>query len=235
MSESNTKNGVGRPNKKGLDYFAHLVKHSDEERILISKYGCNGYAVYYSMREKVTENGYYYELTDRKSLLICSELNIEKSLFNEIISFTIELELFDKRIFDKYKVLTSERLQIDYIIAASRRTKIDIIEEYILYSEDTFYREINDTKIKEKVNIYSISANINSNNANRKRQSKVKNSKSIVENSNSKAKEKKSDNKENAIFNEKEIIKGSAEGKKREKTKSIDDMSDDEFKAMFSK
>ena len=181
MSETNIKNGVGRPNKKGLDYFAHLVKHSDEENIIFQQFGCIGYTVYYSIREKITENGYYYELTDRKKLLLCSQFHIEIPDFNKIISFAIDLELFDKALFEKYGVLTSERLQIDYIFSASRRTQIDFITEYCLISNTVLYREFSDSKVLEKITYYSICDNNNSISDNSNSQSKVKYSKSNSE------------------------------------------------------
>lgn len=229
MSDEYLKNGVGRPNKKGLDYFAHLVKHSDEENILFKKYGCSGYAVFYYLREKITENGYYYELTDRKILLLCSDLQIEdRTLFDEILSFIIELELFDRLLFDEYRILSSERLQLDYIIAASRRTKIDFIQEYYLISDDTFYREISDSRIQNKLHIYSISDNRNSINVNRNKQSKS--------NSKNESKSKEEKKKEIEILKEngKGNIKGSIEGEQREKPQ-IDGLTDEQYNALFRK
>ena len=117
----------GRPLKKGLDYFAHSVKHTDEEKILFRKYGCNGYTLYYVLREKITENGYYYELNESKRILLCSQFHLEEAMFLDILQFAVELDLFDKTIFETYHVLTNENLQIDYIAAASRRKKLDII------------------------------------------------------------------------------------------------------------
>lgn len=230
MSETNIKNGVGRPNKKGLDYFAHLVKHSDEENIIFQQFGCIGYTVYYSIREKITENGYYYELTDRKKLLLCSQFHIEIPDFNKIISFAIDLELFDKALFEKYGVLTSERLQIDYIFSASRRTQIDFITEYCLISNTVLYREFSDSKVLEKITYYSICDNNNSISDNSNSQSKVKYSKSNSESIEKEIKKEKASAKENGKGNDRE----SAERGSKEKPQiDVSELSDEEYKALF--
>ena len=149
---------IGRPLKKGLDYFAHSVKHTDEENILFRKYGCNGYTVYYVLREKIAENGYYYEMNESKRILLCSKYNLDETMFLEIINFAVKLKLFDKTIFETYQVLTNENLQIDYIVAASRRKKIDFFEEYYLINNYTLLCEIAEPKTCEKITIYSIYA-----------------------------------------------------------------------------
>lgn len=228
---------VGRPIKKGLDYFAHLVKHTDEESILFKKYGCNGYAAYYVLREKITENGYFYELTDKKILLLCSDyLNIERVLFDEILQFALELGLFDKGLFEKYAVLTSERLQIDYIIAASRRKQIDFFSEYFLISDNVMCSEI-DNSTSEKLNFYSISDNNNSINANRNTQSKRK-SKSNSNSERKRKSESESESKQIEKISAKENGKGndreSAERGSKEKPQiDVSELSDEEYKALF--
>jgi len=165
MSDS-LKSGAGRPNKKGLDYFAHLITHTDEENILFQQFGCTGYTVYYVMREKITENGYYYELNERKRTLLCSQFQIKESDFIKIINLAIELDLFDKTIFETYGVLTSERLQISYILAAARRKKIDFYDEYFLVTDVAFITKIGDEKLYEKITLYAINDDTNSINAN---------------------------------------------------------------------
>ena len=159
------KSGVGRPNKKGLDYFAHLVRHTDEETILFQKYGCIGYAVYYILRGKIAENGYCYQLNKRKLILLCSRFQIKESVFDEILEYAIELELFDKTIYETYSVLTSIRVQVDYILAAHRRKRIDFCEEYYLLTYDIFLKEVGDIKLYDKIKLFAINVDTNSINA----------------------------------------------------------------------
>ena len=224
------KSGVGRPNKKGLDYFAHSIKHSDEENIIFQQFGCIGYTVYYTLREKVTENGYYYELTERKIQLICSQFHIEIAIFNEILSFMMELELFDKVLFKKYGILTSEQLQIYYVFSASRRTKIYIIQEYCMVTDVVLYKEFSDSKPHEKITLYSISDDNNLIDGNTNSQSKVKENK---------RKEKKSESKEikkekvNAKENGKGYERGSTEGENKGKPLDVSELNDEEYKALF--
>ena len=50
---------VGRNGKIGLDYFSHSTKPSEED-ILFSSQGLKGKGLYYTIQEKIFENGYFF-------------------------------------------------------------------------------------------------------------------------------------------------------------------------------
>ncbi len=224
---------AGRPNKQGLDYFAHLVNRSDDESILINKYGAIGYAVYYLILEKITSNGYYYELNNKREMFICTTLRIEQEEFKEILNLAIELELFDKDIFTKYNVLTSEKMQQDYLYSAQRRNKIEIIQEYYLISDDYYYGNISKGTDKKlyirSINVDNNSVNVNSNSA---KNNKNTHSNSNTDNNteiNTKNNETINSDSENGKRS-KGIVKGT-EGKTSPQISNT--LSDNEFRALF--
>lgn len=240
MSNENIKR-AGRPNKQGLAYFAHLVNRSDEENILINTFGCLGYAVYYYILEKITGNGYYYELNKKRILLICSTLHIEQNEFEKILNYCFELDLFNQELYNEYSILTSEKVQENYLYASliSRRKQINFYQEYYLIS-DVYYYESVSTEARNKIytrSIYDNNNSINDNNnvinstENKHNKSNSNNENNTINNSNSKQKDKNNIALQNGKGS-KRIVK-ELEGKTQ--PDNFDTGSDDEYRALFNK
>jgi hypothetical protein len=122
---------MARPLKKGIDYFSHDVNMKDDIKIklLRAKYGITGYAIYNLLLEDIYKNGYFLVVDEDYILIFCSDNNIETELFNSIVEFMISRQLFSEIIYKNYGILTSKRIQSDYLHATSKRTDNNVIDK----------------------------------------------------------------------------------------------------------
>lgn len=157
---------MARPQKAGIDYFPldTNIDQDDKVALIEAKYGIVGFGVIIKMYKKIyATNGYYYDWNEQTQLLFSKTIGLDVNKIIEIIDDSIRWELFDSKLYKKYKILTSKRIQKTYLKIIYKRKEIEIIKEYIANG-------VNDIKNLENVIINSIN---DSNNT----QSKVKESK----------------------------------------------------------
>ena len=131
---------MARPLKKGIDYFSHDVNmnHDIKIKLLKAKFGLTGYAVFNLLLEDIYKNGYYLEINEDYTLIFCSENSIDESLFNQILEFTVSRELFSKVVYSNYKVITSKRIQENYLEATKlRKYNNAILDKFLVNAELT--------------------------------------------------------------------------------------------------
>jgi len=158
---------MARPTKKGLDYFPHACEYDDELNYIISKYKAEGHLTYFSILQKIYSlEGYFMKASDKNIVLLSGKINVDINLINEIINDCLSEQLFDRKLYEKYNILTSASIQSRYFEAIKRRKEIEIIDDYILI---------------DIVSIIGINVNINRENAYNNTQSKVKEIKDTVE------------------------------------------------------
>ena len=130
----------GRPNKAALDYF-ELDCHMEEKvRLIQAEFGLKGFAVVVKLYQKIYgELGYYCEWNEDSLLLFMSENGVssrdERNLISEIVAACIRRDIFSRRPFDEYGILTSPGVQKRYLNATSKREKVELKKEYLLISE----------------------------------------------------------------------------------------------------
>jgi len=121
---------MGRPNKDGVDYFPHDVDLSGDEKIqlLESDHGILGYAVFCKLLERIYRNGYFIHADERFIKLFSRNCNIEIDACKNIINSCLE-NLFDKKLYSKFEILTSQGIQKRYMEIVKRRRQIEVISE----------------------------------------------------------------------------------------------------------
>ena len=125
---------MARPEKQGLDYFSHDVDLSTDEKIQLieADYNVIGYAVYCKLLERIYRNGYFIKCDEKFVRLFAKNTGIKPDLCRNIINSCTEEDLFKKKLYDEYNILTSEGIQKRFIKAVERRKSIDLIENYLL-------------------------------------------------------------------------------------------------------
>lgn len=155
---------MARPIKKGIDYFSHDVNMKEDIKIklLRAKFGLTGYAVYNLLLEDIYKNGYFLQLNEDYVLIFSSENNIEVEQFESMVEFMISRQLFSEVVYNKYNVLTSKRIQSDFLHATIKRTEttkinpkydVELVnsEKTIINSEKTLINDVSGThSIEEK-------------------------------------------------------------------------------------
>jgi len=160
---------MSRPLKQGIDYFPIDVGFLKDVKIRKIKLACgtSSPAILIALLSNIyCDNGYYIEWDDDMPFLIADEVGVSEGAVSETVIKAVQVGLFDKNIFERFRVLTSKGIQKRFVKAVERRNTIEIAIEYLLLEE----KDIND-------NINLVNVYINSVNADRSTQSKVKESK----------------------------------------------------------
>jgi hypothetical protein len=125
---------MARPIKKGLDFFPLDVSINDNLELLEAECGLNGFAIVIKLWQKIYKNSYYIEWKEDNALLFARKINTELTLVNSVINACFKRDLFNKTIYDKYKILTSTGIQKRYIKICneSKRKNCEIKTEFNL-------------------------------------------------------------------------------------------------------
>ena len=148
---------MARTCKKGIDYFSHDTSMSNDFKVKMiqAKHGIEAYAIYNKLLERIyDENGYWLHLSEDVNILFCNDNIIAIDVYILVVNECINYELFNKKLYDKYSILTSARIQKNYCEAVKRRKQVDFVSEYLLLKLDDVH--MNDLN----VNILTLNADI---------------------------------------------------------------------------
>ena len=155
---------MARPKKVGLEYFPFDVDffHDIKIRKLIKFQGGKAVSVYALLLCIIYKQGYYMRW-DKELPFIVSELTgFEEVYIQEVIKNCLSLGLFDLRMFENHKVLTSKGIQERYIEICQRVKRKVVIDEFtcvsseetLVSSEETPVYSAKSTQRKEKKSKY---------------------------------------------------------------------------------
>jgi len=126
---------MGRLEKRGLSYFSHDTDmfFDTKMKYIRAKHKLIGYAIYNRLLEIIyCENGYYLDLSDEFIILLSDELRVELNELETIINDFLNRALFSKKKFEAQNILTSKRIQENYIRGCERRKSVYLIKEFLL-------------------------------------------------------------------------------------------------------
>lgn len=129
---------MARPKKQGLDYFPLDVNVDNKIEILESEYGILGFGFIVRLFQKIYANGYYLEWNQYSAILLKKEIGMTKEKINEFIEFCLEINIFDKKLYSEYNILTSRGIQKRYFTVCKRRKEIELIKEYLLVKPEEY-------------------------------------------------------------------------------------------------
>jgi len=153
---------MARKAEAGIDYFPMNtdIILNPKIKLVVAEFGSKTtWPVLLSLYCKIyREKGYWIDWYDEDSKLLFAqdECKIELSVVNELVNGCIRRSLFDKRVFDLFGVLTSDRIQENYFVAKSRNKEAIFIQEFAVKNEESEYVY----KLFKNVNIIALSANI---------------------------------------------------------------------------
>ena len=132
---------MARPVKIGLDYFPMETDffERDDVNLLVAEFGWKGAIVYLGLLTRIYKNGYFYQWGEDVCLLFCQKMGagLVPTQVNEVVNGCIRRSLFDKRVFDMFKILTSETIQQTYIDAKQKSNYAMIDERFCLLKTKT--------------------------------------------------------------------------------------------------
>lgn len=114
-----------RPQKDGLDYFPLDVTFFTDPKIKILKarYGVDGIAVYVYLLCEIYRVGYYLQLNEDSIYIFSDDLKMSPEKVMQVLNFLLERSLFDNKLFQSDKVLTSAGIQKRFQLAVKERAK----------------------------------------------------------------------------------------------------------------
>ena len=134
---------MARPPKVGLDYFPLDVNFLNDLKTkkIVRSYGASAVAVSLNVFINIyRDNGYYAECDDDFIFLIADELKLDEDYTKNVIKKMVEVDFFDKNLYENHKILTSIGIQNRYVLASGRRvrTKINKVFDLINPKKEEF-------------------------------------------------------------------------------------------------
>lgn len=128
---------AGRP-KQGIDYAGWSVDIFDGDKKidkLLDTHGWKGFGIYFFLCQRAYKtNGYFYlwGYDDCASTARKMGGGITSGTVKETVDYCLQVDLFDKRLFDRWGVLTSRGIQRRFWAVLSERRVKTVYEEYWL-------------------------------------------------------------------------------------------------------
>lgn len=150
---------MARRSEAGIEYFPMNsdIIHNPKVKLVVAEFGSKTtWAVLLPLYCKIyREKGYWIDWLDEDSKLLFAqdECKIEKSVVEAVVTGCIRRSLFDKGVFDLFGVLTSDRIQQNFLTAKKRNKSVEFIHEFSVLSD-------NEYKLFENVNIIGLDVNI---------------------------------------------------------------------------
>lgn len=126
---------MARPLKDGVDYFSLDCQMDDEIKYIEAEFGLDGFAMIIKLWQKIYgDKGYYCTFTRTVKLMFAQSINKGVNFVDEVINRCTEYGIFDRRLYKKYGVLTSDGIQKRYAKMTERRNSFTIDGRYLLIS-----------------------------------------------------------------------------------------------------
>jgi len=148
---------LARPAKTGLDYFPMDTSFEDNLELFEAEQGVEGLGILIKLWQKIYKEGYFIEWKEDNILLFSKKINAEITRINAAINCCFKRNIFDKKMYEKYQILTSRGIQKRFFSACKtmRRVEILIVKEYRLINGE--YDEV----ITEETSINSGEMKVN--------------------------------------------------------------------------
>lgn len=153
---------MARKAEVGIEYFPMNtdIITNPKVKLVVAEFGSKTtWAVLLPLYCKIyREKGYWMDWLneDSKLLFAQDECKLDLTVVNELVNGCIRRSLFDKGVFDMFGVLTSDRIQENYLTAKARSKEVNFIEEFAVKNEkDEFVY-----KLFQNVHIIDLNVNI---------------------------------------------------------------------------
>ena len=125
---------------KGLQYFPLDVNFFENNKIaiIISDYGLEATAVVLKLFSQIYKSGYYMDWNEKIGKIFSASFHTKYSYATimNLVNSLVEEDIFNKKMYEQYHILTSEKIQNCYFSATVRRKKQKISNpEYLLIAD----------------------------------------------------------------------------------------------------
>lgn len=132
---------MARPQKKGLDYFPLDVDLFADQKIKIlkSRFGTDGIAIYIYLLCEIYKNGYYIKMDEDYEYVLKDDLNLNDNVVSQIMEFLFNRSLLVRKLVKSDTFITSKAVQRRFQEAIKLRKKPVIVKPdlWLLSEEET--------------------------------------------------------------------------------------------------
>jgi len=124
---------MSRPIKQGLDYFPMDVDTDEKIELIEAMHGVRGFAIIVKLWQKIyKDNGYFVRWNPETASLFSKQINVNINELTAVMDDCFRYQIFNKRIYARYKVLTSVQVQSEFVSAIQRRKEVNLCKNLIL-------------------------------------------------------------------------------------------------------
>ena len=133
---------MGRKRKKGLDYApwdVDVFLGDREIDKLMESQGCAGFVIYFYLCQMAYKfEGYYLPWSYDDAATTAKRVGggVGSETVRQTVALCLQIGLFDRRLFDRYGILTSRWIQENFAEAKSRQNETPVIAEYWLLEKN---------------------------------------------------------------------------------------------------
>lgn len=150
LSTHSDSNGVIE--EKPFLYWRNKVLLNEEESLIQSSYGWVGTNILDSIKRSMYQNTlYYFDCKGSNIKRIAMIVSVKKSKVQSVVNDLLDMGYFDKKMYEKYKILTSIYLQEFFLLIAKKRSRCKVEIAYWLAEpidlKDNSYIVVSETGI----------------------------------------------------------------------------------------
>jgi len=140
---------MARPQKNIVEYFSHYVTPGKELQLLTDKFGNDGYAFYFRLRELLgrTPNHSYSVEDEIDWLFFVKQMGLDEDRTSDIIQYSVKIRDLDKESWED-KRLWSQNFVDELVQVYDKRTS-DLPDKNSFRNENTSFRVGNPSYVNE--------------------------------------------------------------------------------------
>ncbi|MEG2540219.1 MAG: DUF4373 domain-containing protein [Clostridia bacterium] len=134
-----------------LKYFPHKTQQDFNFKLLRVKFGSEGYGVYWLLKEYIESQNPVYcsNFGADEAQMFAANCNISFNKLKALLYFCFEKNIFDGTIYKKYKILTSEEIQSEFLDCCKERKSFEVDLNILLPSSIEKIKEINNYRAEK--------------------------------------------------------------------------------------
>jgi hypothetical protein len=142
---------MARKAEPGITYYPVNVEmiHNKKVKLLFNEFDSHGFWIYSCLLSEIYKHkGYYIDFSDSDTVTLFATDVCKKpvSVVDEAVLGCVRRGLFNKTVFDMFKILTSDRIQENYLEATYERrrkgTEISLREDLLLIPFDETWQNV---------------------------------------------------------------------------------------------
>ena len=145
---------MARPTKQGLEYFSFDTDFFSDVKIRKIARACGPAStsiLICLLCNIYRDKGYYISWDEDLPFVVADTVGTTEGAVKEVIAKAIQVGFFDKELFEKEKILTSNGIQTRFKSAVTRREEIEYVVDYLV--SDCKNEVIDDRSTQSKVKV----------------------------------------------------------------------------------